>query len=465
MFVGLSDKLIKIFDKLGGRGLITPEVCDSALREVKVALLEADVALSVVKDFMVRVREKALGQEVAKSIQPAQMMIKIVHDELVDLLGTPRVLEKNTKGLRIILMAGLQGAGKTTTCVKIARYLNQQGDKVVVASLDVYRPAAREQLTEFAQKNEIAAFPITAEKDVMTLTRGAMQYAKDNGFTTLILDTAGRLHIDDTMMQELKDIDALTHPAERILVLDSLTGQDAVRSVQAFCQALTLTGTLLTRIDGDARGGATLSMRMITGVPILFLGTGEKATDLEVFDPKRIADRILGMGDVVGLVEKTMAHIDAQESEKAMMRMMSGKFTLNDMLEQIKKVGAMGDMKGLMLMIPGMAKFRDKIEQADLDNKILKHQEAIILSMTPAERKNPDIIKAARKIRIANGAGLTVNDVNRLLKQYAQMADVVKKFKKMGPFGLMSMMKRATGGKGFFGMSGLPDMTKKGDDQ
>lgn len=456
MFGGLSDKLIKIFDKLSGRGMITEAVLDETMREVKIALLEADVALPVVKEFIASVKEKAAGQEVVKSIKPAQMVIKIVHDTLQDLLGTPKPFQWRSHQVNPVLMLGLQGAGKTTTTAKLALTWKKEGKKVLMVSLDTYRPAAQEQLQVLAEQHEIDCVPVVPGEKPLQIAKRALEQAKVGLYDVLLLDTAGRLHIDEEMMGELKNIHALAEPTESLLVLDALMGQDTVNVVEKFQEQIPITGAILTRIDGDARGGAALSLRMRTGVPIQFLGVGEKASALEVFDAKRLADRILGMGDVVGLVETALEKIDQKKSEEAMARMMAGKFNLNDLLGQIRQINSLGDMKGIMMMIPGMARFREKIEQANMDNSILKRQEAIILSMTPKERCFPDIIKASRKIRIAAGAGVTVNDVNRLLKQYDQMAEVMKKFKKMGPLGMMSLMKKMSGGAGqnFFGNGG-----------
>lgn len=457
MFVGLSDKFVKIFDKLTGRGLITQAVLEETMREVKIALLEADVALEVVKTFIAQVREKAMGQEVVKSIQPAQMVIKIVHDEMMELLGKSEPLHVKDHQVNPILMLGLQGAGKTTTTSKLGRYFKKSNKKVLMASLDVYRPAAQEQLAILGKENGIDVLPVVPDEKPLAIAQRAMKEAKKGLYDILLLDTAGRLHIQEDMMQELKEIYAHVCPIESFLVLDALMGQDTAHVAQSFKDQIPLTGTILTRIDGDARGGAALSMRVITGVPIQFLGVGEKSDALELFDAKRVADRILGMGDVVGLVETALEKVDKEKSEQALQRMMAGKFNLNDLLEQLRQISSLGDIKGIMMMIPGMAKFRDKIEQADVEQSFFKRQEAIILSMTPKERKYPDLLKASRKMRIANGAGVTVNEVNRLLKQYEQMAGVMKKFKKMGPLGMMSLMKKMSKGADsdiFSGMGG-----------
>ena len=444
MFKGLSDRLAKVFDKLSGRGLLTESMVDEAMREIKIALIEADVALPVIKDFIASVKEKAVGEQIIKSIQPSQQVVKIVHDELVALLGTGVELKQTTPPT-VIMMVGLQGSGKTTSTAKLAVRLKKQGKSVLMASLDIYRPAAQQQLAELGQTTHIDTLPIVSGEKPEQITKRALADAKRGAYDFVILDTAGRLHIDADMMAELKAVQKLADPAEILLVVDALSGQDAVRVARSFSERLPLTGTVLTRIDGDSRGGAALSMRAVTGQPIRYLGVGEKTDALEVFDAKRIADRILGMGDVVGLVETAMEKINQEEAQKTAQRMMSGQFDLNDLLSQLRQMKKMGDIKGVMKMIPGLSKFQQKIDEANIDNKVFLRQEAIILSMTPAERKNPDILKAARKIRIANGAGVEVSDVNRLLKQYNQMADVMKKFKKMGPLGMMSMMKRMDG--------------------
>ncbi len=442
MFTGLSERLNTVFDKLTRRGVLTESMVDETMREIKIALLEADVALPVVKSFIADVREKAVGADVIKTVSPAQTVVKIVHDSLVQLLGNTEPLKLLPHQQNVILMLGLQGSGKTTSSAKLAKRLQKEGKKVLLASLDVYRPAAREQLTELARQNDLPVLSIEANEKPLQITKRALQTARDNLADVLILDTAGRLHIDEEMMRELMAVRDLAKPIESLLVVDALIGQDALNVAEQFHQKIGITGTILTRIDGDSRGGAALSMRAVTKTPVRFLGVGEKADALEVFDAKRIADRILGMGDVVGLVETAMEKINQEEAQKAAERMMSGHFDLNDMLSQIQQINKMGDLKGIMKMIPGLSKLQSKLNAADIDNKIIKHQEAIILSMTPKERKNPDILKAARKQRIAAGAGVQVSDVNRLLKQFDQMAQVMKYFKKAGPLGMMGMMKK-----------------------
>ena len=429
MFNGLTDRLSKVFDRLTGRGVITESVMDETAREIKIALLEADVALPVVKDFIAKVKEKAVGAEV-------------VHDELVALLGESAPFNWQDNARNVLLMVGLQGSGKTTSSAKIALKLKKEGKKVLLASLDTYRPAAQEQLADLGKTYELDVLPIVAGEKPLEITKRALNEAKLGLYDILILDTAGRLHIDEEMMDEVAKIRDLSQPKETLLVVDALMGQDAVNVAREFKEKIGITGVVLTRVDGDSRGGAALSMRAVTGMPIQFLGVGEKADAVERFDAKRVADRILGMGDVVGLVETAMERVNQEDMQAQAMKMMSGNFDLNDLLTQLQQMDKMGDIKGMMKMIPGIAKFSKQIDQADVDNRLMKRQAAIILSMTPAERKNPDIIKASRKQRIAAGAGVKVEDVNKLLRSYEQMADVMKKIKKMGPFGMMSMMKK-----------------------
>ena len=460
MFSGLAEKLSAVFDRLTKRGILTESAVDETMREIKIALIEADVALPVVKDFIASVREKAIGEQIVKSVSPAQMVVKIVNDALVDLLGESQPLNIQPRRQNVILVVGLQGSGKTTSSAKLAKRLQKEGKKVLLASLDTYRPAAQEQLSELGVANGLTVLPIVKSENPIQITKRALNEAQKTLADVLILDTAGRLHIDDDMMAEVAAIRDLTNPAEILLVADALMGQDAVQMAQAFKDKIGVTGSILTRVDGDSRGGAALSMRAVTGVPIQFLGVGEKADALELFDAKRIAGRILGMGDVVGLVETAIEKVNQEEAQRVADRMMSGRFDLNDMLSQMQQINNLGDIKGIMKMIPGFSKFSAQIEAAGVNNKMIKHQEAIILSMTPEERKDPDIIKAARKQRIALGAGVSVNDVNRLLKQYEQMASVMKKFKKMGPLGMMSMMKKMdgmmSGGNPFMNGGGFP---------
>lgn len=449
MFTGLSERLSTVFDKLTRRGILTESMVDETMREIKIALLEADVALPVVKSFITDVREKAVGSDIVKTVSPAQTVVKIVYDALVNLLGESEPLKLLPHQQNVILMIGLQGSGKTTSAAKLAKRLQKEGKRVLLASLDVYRPAAQEQLKELAEQNNLSVLTIEANEKPLQITKRALETARNQLSDVLILDTAGRLHIDSDMMTEAIAVRDFAKPSETLLVIDALIGQDALNVAEQFHKKIGITGTVLTRIDGDSRGGAALSMRAVTHTPIRFLGVGEKAEDLEVFDAKRIAERILGMGDVVGLVETAINKINREEAQKTAERMMSGQFDLNDMLSQIQQINKMGDIKGIMKMIPGIAKLQSKIEASDISNKLIKHQEAIILSMTPKERKKPDLLKASRKQRIAAGAGVSVTEVNRLLKQYEQTAQIMKHLKKTGPLGMMALMKKMGGMNSF----------------
>ena len=445
MFDTLSERLGGIFDGLTGRGALSEKDVNAALREIRVALLEADVALPVVKDFIDSVRARAVGEEVIRSVKPGQQVIKIVYDGLVEMLGG----EEADTSLRIdsppaiIMMAGLQGSGKTTTTGKLAKRLSEKERKrVLLASLDTRRPAAMEQLAILAdQCNEnVSALPIIQGQLPADIARRALNAAKISGYDVLILDTAGRTTIDEQMMNEVAEIAQIANPSETLLVADALTGQDAVETASRFHARLPLTGLVLTRMDGDGRGGAALSMRAVTGRPIKLMGTGEKMDALEVFDAGRIASSILGQGDVVGLVEKAAEVIDQQEAEKMAAKMMKGKFTLEDMAEQFKQIRKMGDVKGLMGMIPGAAKMKDKIAAANIDDKTIARQEAIIRSMTMEERQKPKLLNGSRRRRIATGSGTSVQDVNRVLKQFKQMSQMMKKAGKMGKRGMMPGM-------------------------
>lgn len=438
MFESLSQRLSSVFDKLTGRGALSEADVTEALREVRVALLEADVALPVVKDFVARVKERAVGQDVVKSVSPGQMVVKIVHDELIATLGTEGVeLNLNAVPPAVILMVGLQGSGKTTTSGKLAIRLKKDRKKVLLASLDVYRPAAQQQLEILARQADVGSLPIVMGEMPVAITKRALEMGRKEGYDVVILDTAGRLHIDQELMAEVAAVRDVAKPVETLLVTDAMIGQDAVTLAREFNDKVGVTGIVLTRVDGDSRGGAALSMRHVTGRPIKFLGMGEKLDALEVFHPDRIAGRILGMGDVVSLVEKAMETVDQEEAEKLAKRIEKGKFDLNDMLSQFKQVEKMGDLKGILGMMPGIGKMAAQLKDAKIDNKMVGRQKAIILSMTEAERKNPDLIKASRKKRIASGAGVSVQDVNKLLKQHQQMADVMKKVGKLGQKGLM----------------------------
>ncbi len=444
MFESLSDKLSGILDRLTRRGALTEADVDVALREVRVALLEADVALPVVRDHIGRVRERAVGVEVLKSVSPAQQVIKIVNDALVEALGGgegdtgARGLDLNAPSPVPILMVGLQGSGKTTTSGKIAlRLKSREKKKVLLASLDVHRPAAQLQLETLARQVGVASLPIVAGETPLQIAARAMDLGRRELFDVVVLDTAGRLAIDEALMDEVAQVKAATRPHETLLVVDAMTGQDAVNTARAFQEKVGVSGIVMTRIDGDARGGAALSMRAVTGAPIKLLGAGEKLDALEDFHPDRIAGRILGMGDIVSLVERAAETIDQAEAEKMAARMQKGQFNLEDYANQLKQIGKMGSLSGILGMLPGIGKMKQQIEGANLDQTILKRQAAIIGSMTPKERRVPDIIKASRKRRIAAGSGATVQEVNRLLKQFDEMSAMMKRMNKLGQKGLM----------------------------
>ena len=448
MFESLTDKLSGVFARITSRGVLNDKDIDEAMREIRVALLEADVALPVVKDFVARVKEEARGEKLVRSIQPGQLVVKIVQDELVKLLGAEDGdLNLNVVPPAVILMAGLQGSGKTTSSAKLAKMLGKNR-KVLLASLDVYRPAAQEQLEQLARQIGGHSLPIVNGEKPLAITGRALDVAKKGGFDVLILDSAGRLHIDDALMEELQAVKKLASPAETLLVADAMMGQDACNVAREFNEKLGVTGIVLTRIDGSSRAGAALSMRMIAGVPVKYLGTGEKTDEMEEFHADRIAGRILGQGDVVSLVERAIEKVDREEADKMAARMMKGKFDLEDLLSQLRQIQKLGSLGGIMGMIPGLSKFKNQIADAGIGDALIKKQEAIILSMTKAERKNPDIIKASRKKRIAAGSGVEVHDVNKLLKQYEQMASMMKKMGRGGGFGgLASMMKNVPFGK------------------
>ncbi|MFO1190365.1 MAG: signal recognition particle protein [Alphaproteobacteria bacterium] len=438
MFDGLTTRLGDVFDRLRKRGALSEADVDAALREVRVALLEADVALPVVKDFVEKVRAAAVGQNVVRSVTPGQMVVKIVHDQLVATLGgTSEGIDLNAPPPVPVLMVGLQGSGKTTTTAKIARRLSERDrKKVLMASLDTRRPAAQEQLKVLGEQVGVATLPIVAGQTPLVIARRAMEMGRLQGFDVVLLDTAGRLHIDEDLMSEVVAVRDAVLPVETLLVVDAMTGQDAVNVARAFKDRVDVTGIVMTRIDGDARGGAALSMRAVTGCPIKFLGVGEKIDALEVLDPQRLAGRILGMGDVVGLVEKATEAVDQAEAEKLAKKMQKGEFDLNDMMSQLRQLKKMGGLGGLVGMLPGAAQVKAQLAQARIDESMLKRQEAIILSMTPRERRQPKIIGGGRRKRIAAGSGTTVQDVNKLLKQHQQMADMMKRVGKLGQKGL-----------------------------
>lgn len=438
----MTDKLGAVFAKITSRGVLNEKDIDEAMREIRIALLEADVSLPVVKEFIAGVKEQALGEKVVKSVTPGQMVVKIVHDELVKLLGAESC-ELNLRAAApvVILMVGLQGSGKTTTSAKIAHRLqNKQHKKVMLASLDIYRPAAQEQLAQLGQQINAVSLPIVKGEKPAEITRRALKEARNGVFDVLILDTAGRLHIDQQLMDEVVEVKNIARPAEILLVADAMIGQDACHVAEEFNRQVGISGIVLTRIDGSARAGAALSMKMVSGVPIKYLGTGEKIDEIEEFYPERLAGRILGQGDVVSLVEKAIENVDQAEAEKMAQKMLKGKFDLEDMLNQLKQVQKLGSIGNLVGMIPGLSKFKNQIAESGVGDNLIKKQEAIILSMTKGERRNPDIIKASRKKRIAAGAGVEVHEVNKLLKQYVQMATMMKKMGKMGGLGGMSSL-------------------------
>jgi signal recognition particle subunit SRP54 len=451
MFESLSDRLSGILDKLTGRGALSESDVAEAMREVRRALLEADVALDVVRSFTDRVRNKAVGHTVVKSVTPGQMVVKIVHDELVETLGAQAVpLDLHAASPFAYLMVGLQGSGKTTTTAKIAKRLTERDKKrVLMASLDTRRPAAQEQLKILGEQAGIDTLPIVAGQTPTQIARRAMEAGRLGGFDVVMLDTAGRLHIDEALMAEVAEVRDIARPHETLLVADSLTGQDAVNVARTFNERIGISGIVLTRIDGDGRGGAALSMRAVTGKPIKLLGTGEKLDGLEDFHPERIAGRILGMGDVVSLVERAAATIDAEKAEKVARKMQKGEFDLDDLADQLKQMQKLGGMSSILGMLPGIGKMKKQIDAAGLDDKMFKQQVAIISSMTKQERRNPKILAASRKKRIAAGSGTQVAEVNKLLKMHRQMADMMKAVSK-GKGGLAKL----------FGMGGgMPEMT------
>ncbi|WP_406855552.1 signal recognition particle protein [Alsobacter sp. KACC 23698] len=456
MFEGLSDKLSGILDKLTRRGALTEDDVNAALREVRRALIEADVALEVVRSFTEKVRARAVGAEVVKSVTPGQMVVKIVHDTLVDTLGSQAdPINLDAVPPVPILMVGLQGSGKTTSTAKIAKRLSErERRKVLLASLDTRRPAAMEQLAVLGKQVGVEVLPIVAGQTAVQIARRAMEAGRLGGFDVVMLDTAGRTTVDEALMAEVADVKAITNPHEVLLVADALTGQDAVNTARAFDDRVGITGIVLTRVDGDGRGGAALSMRAVTGKPIKLVGVGEKMDALDEFHPARIANRILGMGDIVSLVEKAAQSIDQEKALRIADKMRKGKFDLDDMREQLAQVENLGGMGGLLGMIPGIAKMKDQIASANLDGKVIKRQVAIINSMTAAERRNPDVLKASRKKRIAAGSGTKVEEVNRLLKTHRQMADMMKMMGQGGKRGPMA------GLANMFGMGGgMPQVT------
>lgn len=444
MFEALTERLGGVFDKLTGRGALSEADVDAALREVRVALLEADVALPVVKDFIAKVKVEAVGEAVIKSVKPGQQVIKIVHDALVDMLGgdqPPEGLRVAGEPPNVIMMAGLQGSGKTTTTAKLGLRLTKTDKKrVLMASLDTRRPAAMEQLTTLGKSINVDVLPIVAGQSPAEIAKRALQAARVGGHDVLLLDTAGRTTIDDEMMDEAAEIARIARPGEVLLVADSLTGQDAVETARRFHERLPLTGLVLTRADGDGRGGAALSMRAVTGLPIKFLGAGERPDALEVFDARRIAGRILGQGDIVGLVEKAVEQVDRDEAEKMAKKLAKGRFDFDDMEKQLNQIIQIGGLRGVMGMLPGAQKIKQQISDSQLDDRQVARQIGIIRSMTKAERQKPDLINGRRRARIAKGSGVEVSEVNRLLKMHRNMADMAKAMGKGKlPFGMPGM--------------------------
>lgn len=459
-FENLSERLGKAFKNITGKGKLTEKNMNDMLREVRMSLLEADVNYGVVKDFISRIKEKAMGQEVLTSLNPGQMVVKIVHDEIVALLGTEDApVNYKKSGITTIMMVGLQGTGKTTASAKIANLMKKkQGRNPLLVACDVIRPAAIDQLKTLGESIGVEVFSLGVETKALETAKQAMVYAKENGYDTVLFDTAGRLHIDDELMQELSDIKAYVQPDDILLTVDAMTGQDIVNVASSFHEQLEVSGLVLTKLDGDSRGGGILSVRAITNVPVKFVGLGEKIEDLDVFHPDRMADRILGMGDIMSLVEKAQEKMDMEATTKSTNRMMSGKFTLTDMLVQYEQIEKMGSLGGMMKLLPGMGQLAGQIDEAKADNKI-KKSKAIIQSMTPEERENPNILRASRKNRIAKGSGVSVADVNRCLNEFEKMKQVMKQFSFLAKGGKMSnlgglgamknmrAMSRAMGGK------------------
>ena len=456
MFENLSERLSGVFDRLTKQGALSEDDVRAALREVRVALLEADVSLPVTRDFVKRVQKKATGAAVTKSVTPGQQVVKIVHDELIAMLegeGDPGALKIDNPPAPV-LMVGLQGSGKTTTTAKLARRLSErEGKRVLMASLDTNRPAAMEQLAILGTQIGVDTLPIVKGQSAVEIAKRAKQQATLGGYDVFLLDTAGRLHIDEVLMDEVQAVRDVASPRETLLVVDGLTGQDAVNVAAEFDGKLGVSGVILTRMDGDGRGGAALSMRAVTGKPIRFVGLGEKTDALEVFDPKRIAGRILGMGDIVALVEKAQEVLEVEQAERMMKRFQKGMFNMNDLRMQLEQMLKMGGMQGVMGMMPGMGKMSKAAEAAGFDDTMLKRQIALINSMTKKERANPAILQASRKKRIATGAGLEVSELNKLLKQHRQMADMMKT---MGKKGMLKQAMAGMMGKGK-GAEALPD--------
>ena len=460
MFEKLSDRLSGTFDRLKGRGALSEADVRAALREVRIALLEADVALPVVREFVESITEEAIGQSVLRSVTPGQQVVKIVNDGLVRMLGSEASdLELAVSPPAVIMMVGLQGSGKTTTTAKIAKRLKEKDrKKVLMASLDVNRPAAQEQLQVLGTQVDVATLPIVQGQQPVDIARRALESAKLQNADVLLLDTAGRLHVDEALMAEMKAVASVSTPTEVLLVVDSLTGQDAVNVAKSFTDEVPLTGVVLTRMDGDARGGAALSMRFVTGKPIKFAGTGEKLDAIEAFDPKRVAGRILGMGDVVSLVEKAAATVKQEDAEALAKKMAKGQFDLDDLRMQLKQMQNMGGLGMLAGMMPGMKKAKAAMAASNMDDRVLLHMDAIIGSMTAKERKRPELMNAKRKKRVAAGSGTQVQDVNKVLKMHQEMGRAMKQIRKMGGLKGLGALFGGGGGLGGMGGGGMPGL-------
>ena len=435
-FDSLSDRLNKTMRNIAGKGKLTDANMEDMLKEVRVALLEADVSYKVVKDFLNKVREEARGQQVLSSVEPGQQLVKIVHDEIVNLLGTEQAeLQFKPQGITVIMMAGLQGTGKTTSVAKIAKLTKKKYNrKPILIAADVIRPAAIEQLQTLGREIDTEVFTEGTETSALKTVQDGMVYAEEHGYDTVFIDTAGRLHIDEALMQELKDINESVHPDEILLTVDAMTGQDIVNVAKTFQEQLPLTGLVVTKFDGDSRGGGVLSVKAITGLPVKFVGEGEKIDDMDVFYPDRMADRILGMGDVVSLVEKAQEKMDMEEAERVGQRMLNGEFTMDDMLSQFEQVQKLGPLGGILKMIPGFSQYSDMIDEAKASDS-MKHTKAIIQSMTKEERRDPSRMRGSMKRRVAAGSGTTLTDVNRCINQYEKMKKVMSQIGSMSRSG------------------------------
>lgn len=462
-FESLSERLGSAFKNITGKGKLSEKNMNDMLREVRMSLLEADVNYGVVKDFVARIKEQALGTEVMSSLNPGQMVVKIVHDEMITLLGSEDApINYKTSGITSVMMVGLQGTGKTTAAAKIANVIKKkQNRKPLLVACDVIRPAAIEQLKTLGETIGVEVFSLGVETKALQTAKQALDYAKENDYDTVIFDTAGRLHIDEELMNELLEIKELLQPDDILLTVDAMTGQDIVNVASSFHEQLEVSGLVLTKLDGDSRGGGILSVRTITQVPVKFVGLGEKIEDLDVFHPDRMADRILGMGDIMSLVEQAQDKMDMEASTKSANRMMNGKFTLTDMLVQFQQLKKMGSLGGMMKMIPGMGKLAGQFDESKADNK-MKKSEAIILSMTVEERENPSVLKASRKNRVAKGSGTSVSDVNRLLSEFEKMKQLMKQMGTMSKSGKMPDMGGLSGMKNMKNMSKLMGGGKRG---